>query len=65
MGAMRLEIVPIRFLRQLGYETAEETICAAPPTGAIFVGTHDNNVGASIARPLSRLCRQCVTVSVH
>ena len=30
--------------------------------GAAMVGTSDNNVGASNARPLSRLCRQCVTV---
>ena len=52
MEAMRLEIAPIRFLRMLGYYSSDKTICAALPTGAIFVGTHDNNVGATIGRPL-------------
>ena len=49
---MRLWILPIHFLRLLGYESTDETICAALPVGAIFVGTPDNNVGATIGRPL-------------
>ena len=34
MGAVRFEIVRIRLLRQLGYESAEETLCAAHYRGA-------------------------------
>ena len=49
---MRLWILPIHFLRLLGYESTDETICAALPVGTIFVGTPDNNVGASSAHPL-------------
>ena len=52
MGAERLEILPIHFLRLLGYESTDETICAALPVGAIFVGSTGNNVGATIGRPL-------------
>ncbi len=65
MGAMRIEISPIHFLRQPGYEGAEETIKLSLPVSANLVGTHDNIVGASIARPLLRLSRQFVTVTPH
>ena len=41
MEAIRLEIVPIRFLRQLGYETADKTVSAALPIGAVLVGSFD------------------------
>ena len=34
MGAVRLGILPIRLLRFLGYEGAEETVAASPPAGA-------------------------------
>ena len=34
---MRLEIVPIHLLRQLGYESEEETVCAALPVSATGV----------------------------
>ncbi len=52
---MRLKIVRIRSLRQHGYEGAEETIKLSLPMSTLLVGTHDNIVGASIARPLLRL----------
>ena len=59
---MRLEIVPIHLLRLLGYEGAEETVCAALPMSAVLVGSTGNNVGATIGRPLLRLGRKFVTV---
>ena len=62
MEAIRFGIVPIHLLRQLGYEGAEETVCAALPVGTNFVGSTGNNVGATIGRPLLRLSRKCVTV---
>ena len=62
---MRLGIVPIRFLRSLGYEDAEETVKLSLPMSSILVGTSVETVGASIARPLLRLSRQSVTVSAQ
>ena len=62
MGAMRLKIVRIHLLRQPGYETADETAKLSLPMSTLLVGTYDNNVGASIARPLLCLGRQSVTV---
>ena len=52
MEAVRLRILPIRFLRQPGYEAADETVKLSLPMSTLLVGTHDNIVGASIARPL-------------
>ena len=54
MEAIRLEILPIHLLRQLGYEGAEETVCASLSMSATLVSTHDNNVGATIGRPHGR-----------
>ena len=39
MGAMRLEMVPIHILRQLGYEAADETVSASQPASAVLVGS--------------------------
>ena len=41
MEAARLEVVPIRFLRQLGYENADKTAAATLPLSANLVGTSD------------------------
>ncbi len=60
--AIRLGIVPIRLLRQHGYEPADKTVKLSLPMSTLLVGTHDNIVGASIARPLLCLGRQSVTV---
>ena len=52
---MRLKIVRIRSLRQHGYEGADKTVAATLPVSAVLVGTSDENVGATIGRPLLRL----------
>ena len=38
MGAIRLRILPIHLLRQLGYESAEETAKLSLPVSAVLVG---------------------------
>ena len=53
--AVRLRILPIHFLQLPGYETADETAKLSLPMSTLLVGTYDNIVGASIARPLLRL----------
>ena len=50
--AVRLEVVRIRFLRQHGYEDSDETMRLSHNRDTVLVGTHDNNVGATIGRPL-------------
>ena len=63
MEAVRIEIVPIRFLRRHGYESADETISASHYQSAVLVGTNGNIVGATIGRPLLRLGRKSSTVT--
>ena len=63
--AIRLGILPIHFLQLPGYETVDETAKLSLPMSTLLVGTYDNIVGASIARPLLCLGRQSVTVLAH
>ena len=62
---MRLDATTNTFFRELGYEGAEETVAASLPVSAILVSTHGNIVGATIGRPLLRLCRKSVTVTAQ
>ena len=53
IGAMRLEILPIHFLRQLGYEAADETITSGR---AMLAPTFSSEVQTKTA-PLPPLCK--------